>query len=67
MFISAVAYWGVGVPAAYLLGFHTRLGAPGVWAGLVIGLVAATVLLLWRVKVIHWRNAPTTVAQGHAG
>jgi multidrug resistance protein, MATE family len=61
MFIAGAAYWGVGVPAAYLLGFHTRLGAPGVWAGLVVGLVVATVLLLWRVRLIHWRIVPTAV------
>lgn len=54
MMIAAVAYWGVGATAAYFLAFHTSMGPPGIWAGLVMGLVAATFLLVWRVRVIHW-------------
>jgi len=57
MFIAIGAYWGVGAPAAYALGFHTSLGPIGVWAGLVLGIVAATVLLGWRVWIIHWKSS----------
>ena len=38
------------------------LGAVGVWAGLVLGLVAATILLTWRVWVIHW-STPVAAVQ----
>lgn len=47
--ITTVAYWLVGVPAAYVLGFHTRLGPVGVWIGIVIALGVAALLLGWRV------------------
>jgi multidrug resistance protein, MATE family len=56
MLIAMFAYWGVGAPAMYLLGFHSPLGPVGVWAGLVVGLAAATALLSWRVRVIHWHR-----------
>ncbi|WP_116082889.1 MATE family efflux transporter [Tropicimonas sp. IMCC34011] len=51
MIYATIAYWLVGLPASYILGFPLGLGAPGVWGGLVIGLaVAATLLMLrfWR-------------------
>lgn len=50
MIYAAIAYWVVGAPAAYLLGFHTPLGPVGVWAGLSLGLAVAAVLLLVRVR-----------------
>jgi MATE family multidrug resistance protein len=50
MFLAALAYWVVGVPAAYLLGFHSPLGPVGVWAGLCLALAVAAVLLLARVR-----------------
>ena len=53
MIIAALAYWGVGLPAAWLFGFPLGYGAPGVWFGLVLGLGVAAVLLGWR----FWRHA----------
>ena len=52
MWITAFAYWGIGMPAAYLLTFTLDHGPGGVWAGLTIALVVAAVLLLWR----FWRG-----------
>jgi MATE family multidrug resistance protein len=54
MWITVLAYWVIGAPAAYLLGFHTSLGAQGVWLGLVISLIVAAVLLGWRVRRVLW-------------
>ena len=48
MLIAAMAYWGIGIPASYLLGFPFGFGGVGVWSGLVLGLAAAAVLLMWR-------------------
>ncbi len=48
MVIAAVSYWGIGVPSAYVLGFVMDMGGVGVWLGLVFGLTAAAVLLLYR-------------------
>jgi len=45
MVLAAVSYFGVGLPAAYVLGFGLGWGGAGVWSGLVIGLAVAAVLL----------------------
>ncbi|KNG94988.1 MATE family efflux transporter [Pseudaestuariivita atlantica] len=50
MVIAAISYWGIGMPASYLLGFTFGFGAMGVWAGLVVGLMAAAILLLMRFR-----------------
>ena len=52
MWIAALSYWVVGVPASYLLAFPLGLGGPGLWLGLAIGLAVAAVLLLLR----FWRG-----------
>ncbi len=49
MLISAIAYWGVGMPVGAWLTFHRHLGARGMWIGLVVGLSAAAVLLFARL------------------
>jgi MATE family multidrug resistance protein len=48
MVIAAISYWLLGVTCAYLLGFKLELGGVGVWLGLVLGLTAAAILLLYR-------------------
>ncbi|MBA2245896.1 MAG: MATE family efflux transporter [Gemmatimonadetes bacterium] len=63
MLIAALAYWGVGVPAAYLLGFHSRLGPVGVWAGLCLALAVAGALLGWRVWRVVWGSRVAPVAR----
>lgn len=57
MWITVLAYWVVGAPAAYLLGFRAGLGPQGVWMGLVLSLVVAAVLLAWRVRRVIWTRA----------
>ncbi len=45
--VALLAYWVVALPLGYVLGFVLRLGAPGVWLGLLLGLsIVAGVLLL---------------------
>ncbi|MGR3500718.1 MATE family efflux transporter [Pseudaestuariivita sp.] len=51
MVLATVSYWGIGMPASYLLGFTVGWGAVGVWAGLVLGLTMAAVSLCWRFRV----------------
>ncbi len=48
MLINVVAYWLIGMPLAWWLGFRAELGARGLWMGLIAGLSVAAVLLLWR-------------------
>lgn len=48
MVIAAVAYWVIGVPVSYGLGFVLGWQGPGVWIGLALGLCVAAVLLMAR-------------------
>jgi MATE family multidrug resistance protein len=46
--ITFIAYWIVGLPAGYLLGFTFELGVQGVWIGLLMGLTTSAILLTLR-------------------
>ncbi len=48
MVITVLAYWGIGMPLAYWLGFGLGMGARGIWIGLIAGLTGAAVLLFAR-------------------
>ena len=48
MAIAFFAYWVIGLPVAYLLGFTYGYGAEGVWASLVVGLSLAAILFILR-------------------
>jgi MATE family multidrug resistance protein len=45
-----IAYWFVGMPLGILLGFHEKLGATGLWLGLLIALTcgAFAMCFFWR-------------------
>jgi MATE family multidrug resistance protein len=45
---TVVAHWGVGFPAAIVLGFYTSLGVRGIWWGLASGLIGVSGLLVAR-------------------
>lgn len=51
-FITLFAYWGVGLPGGYILGFYFDLGPQGVWYGLLTGLSVAAVLLFMRFEKV---------------
>ncbi len=53
MVSTFVGHWVLGLPIGYLLGFTWGWGAPGVWAGWVVGLttVAITLLFVWHRKM----------------
>ncbi|WP_394198301.1 MATE family efflux transporter [Litoreibacter albidus] len=48
MYAAAISYWGLGIPASYVLGVMLGFGGVGVWLGLVIGLLFASAALWWR-------------------
>lgn len=54
MAMAGVSYWVIGIPCSYVLGFPLGFGAVGIWAGLVVGLAAASASLMWR----FWTEAP---------
>jgi len=45
-----IAYWAIGMPLGILLGFHEKLGAAGLWWGLLIALTcgAFAMCYFWR-------------------
>jgi MATE family multidrug resistance protein len=47
-FITFVAYWVIGLPVGYVLGFKFDFGIQGIWYGLLTGLSVAAVLLFLR-------------------
>lgn len=49
-FITFLAYWVVGIPIGYVLGFHFGLGVNGIWYGLTLGLLTASILLFLRFQ-----------------
>ncbi|WP_162426163.1 MATE family efflux transporter [Pontibacter pudoricolor] len=48
--ISLIAYWVIGLPVGYVLGFKLGFGVNGVWLGLLAGLSVAALLLFFRFK-----------------
>lgn len=51
-----IAYWVLGIPAGYLLAFHFKMGAPGMWLGFIIGLSFSSIFLCSRFLNIVKRN-----------
>lgn len=58
LWTQLVCYWVVGMPLGVLLGFHYKLGAAGLWWGLLIALTGAAVVLsaTWR-RTLHQIHA----------
>lgn len=48
--ITLFAYWVIGLPIAYYLGFTLKMGVEGIWYGLFIGLSVSAALLLLRFQ-----------------
>lgn len=48
MMYAAMSYYGIAIPAAYILGFVFDVGPEGVWYGLLLGLTVAAVLFYTR-------------------
>lgn len=52
----AIAYWVIGIPVGYLLTFHFKMGAAGVWMGFIIGLSCSAIFLSMRFKKITGKD-----------
>ncbi|WP_223649908.1 MATE family efflux transporter [Hymenobacter psoromatis] len=48
--VALLAYWALALPLGYGLGFGLKLGAPGVWLGLLTGLTVVAGVLLRRFR-----------------
>jgi len=51
-----ICFWAVGMPLGVLLGFHFKLGAVGLWWGLLFALGGAAIVLLY-----FWRRTAKTI------
>jgi MATE family multidrug resistance protein len=58
MIAGIIGYWGIGMTAGIGLAFSMGRGPIGLWWGLVVGLVAASVLLILRFL---WLSRPTAM------
>lgn len=50
--ITFVAYWLIGLPIGYILGFPLELGASGIWLGLTAGLLFSSVGIYFRFQKV---------------
>ncbi len=57
-YTQVFSYWVLGMPLGLYLGFHQKLGAAGLWWGLLIALAAAAIVLLWQ-----WQKSTRSLAQ----
>ncbi|QCI67129.1 MATE family efflux transporter [Phreatobacter stygius] len=48
MLLTAIGYWGIGMPLGATLAFVWGFGGVGIWLGLASGLSAVAVLTTWR-------------------
>ena len=54
--ITFIAYWVIGLPVGYFLGFYTELSVYGIWWGLTIGLTVSATLLSLRFRHLSSLN-----------
>jgi len=68
--ITLVAYWIIGLPAAYLFAFPLNLNIQGIWYGLSLGLTVSAFLLLFRfyrlttAKDFDFKSLPEEMRHG---
>jgi len=66
MFLAMLSYWGVGMPLGAWLGLGLGHGPQGMWAGLIVGLSTAAVLMGWRLHH-SMRRLPAPVGAKTSG
>ena len=54
MIYTGFSYWVVGFPTAFYLAIKTPIGAKGVWYGLLLGLLLASIFLSYRFWRLAW-------------
>ncbi|MBO6751819.1 MAG: hypothetical protein JJ903_01935, partial [Spongiibacter sp.] len=66
MYLTLFSYWGVGLPAGYVLATEafgtTAMGPSGYWLGLFAGLSSAALLLGARLR---WRMGQPLLTEQH--
>jgi MATE family multidrug resistance protein len=62
--VSMLAYWVLGLPLGWVLAHTVGMGPAGIWAGFVIALGLAGLVLVWRFLR---QTQPARVAASHGG
>lgn len=57
LIIALISYWAIGLPIGWLLANYTALEPFGYWVGIIVGLSAGAVALLWRLLYIQKKYA----------
>ncbi|MFC5283931.1 MATE family efflux transporter [Pedobacter alpinus] len=55
--ITLIAYWVIGLPLGYILGFTFEMGPIGIWISLSLALTAAAILLYCRFRNLVKKQA----------
>ncbi|MDY4366358.1 MATE family efflux transporter [Pectobacterium brasiliense] len=66
-YITFTAYWVLGLPSGYLLALTDiivpRMGPAGFWCGFIIGLTAAAVMMVTRIRFLQRQPAARILAR----
>ncbi|KGN43525.1 protein DETOXIFICATION 40 [Cucumis sativus] len=55
-YVNVGCYYVVGVPLGALLGFYFKLGAKGIWLGMIGGTCMQTIILIWVTYRTDWNK-----------
>lgn len=55
-YVNVGCYYVVGVPLGALLGFYFKLGAKGIWLGMIGGTCMQTMILIWVTFRTDWNE-----------
>ncbi|CAK4085371.1 unnamed protein product [Aphanomyces euteiches] len=54
--VNAIAYYMVGLPLAYVVGFMYEYDIEGVWAGMSTGSITATIIYVVMIRSTQWQT-----------
>ncbi|KAE8690920.1 aconitate hydratase [Hibiscus syriacus] len=55
-YVNVGCYYFVGIPLGSLLGFYFKLGAKGIWSGMIGGTAMQTLILIWVTYRTDWKK-----------
>ena len=62
MVLGVFSFWCIALPLSYALAFRADTGPAGIWAGLAIGLLVASIILTWRFL---WKSSSARLAANY--
>ncbi|KAI9073008.1 hypothetical protein K1719_045041 [Acacia pycnantha] len=55
-YVNVGCYYGIGIPLGCVMGFVLKLGAKGIWVGMMGGTVTQTIILVWITVRTDWNK-----------